>query len=38
MDIVTVYVLHQLYEIHGCATVFADGQFLKFEEEGEKIN
>lgn len=33
MDVVTVYALKQLYEIHGCATVFADGQFLRFEEE-----
>jgi hypothetical protein len=35
MDIVTVYALRQLYEIHGCATVFAAGQFLKFEEEND---
>lgn len=35
MDIVTVYALRQLYELHGCATVFADGKFLEFEEEDE---
>jgi len=33
MGVLTVYALEQLYKIHGCATVFADGKFLKFEEE-----
>lgn len=33
MDVVSVFALRQLYEIHGCATVFADGQFLEFVEE-----
>lgn len=33
MGVVTVYALKQLYEIHGCASVFADGKFLRFEEE-----
>lgn len=33
MDVVTVYALRQLYELHGCASVFADGQFLEFVEE-----
>lgn len=35
MGVVTVFALRMLYEIHGCATVFADGQFLRFEEEEE---
>ena len=35
MDVVTVYALKQLYVIHGCATVFADGRFLEFAEEAD---
>ncbi len=33
MEVVTAYALKKLYEIHGCATVFANGKFLRFEEE-----
>jgi len=33
MNIVTAYALIQLYKEHGCASVFADGNFLRFEEE-----
>lgn len=38
MGVVTAYALRQLYLIHGCATVFADGQFLGFVEETHETN
>lgn len=37
MDVVTVYALRKLYEIHRCATIFADGRFLEFVEEEDDV-